>query len=86
MLKVSMRSKIAQDLRRIFSAADREEADCRLVLMVQKYRELAPKLAEWLEANVSQRLTTFSPRGQCVDSVVIRVTPRWSGLTYWSGA
>jgi transposase-like protein len=57
--KVSMRSPVAQELRTIFNAADREEAERRLKLMVQRYRKTAPQLAEWLETNVPQGLTVF---------------------------
>ncbi len=58
--KVSMRSEVAQDLKTIFNAADRDEADRRLALMVKKYREPAPKLADWLEDNVPQGLTVLA--------------------------
>ena len=57
--RVAMRSEVAQDLRTIFNAADREESQRRLDLMVAKYQDSAPKLAEWLEANVAQGLTVF---------------------------
>jgi transposase-like protein len=58
--KVSMRSEVAQGIRKIFNAGDRQEAERRLSNMVKKYRRSAPKLAEWLEVNVPQGLTIFS--------------------------
>jgi transposase-like protein len=57
--RVAMRSEVAQELRTIFNAADREEADRRLGLMVAKYQDSAPKLAEWLESNIPQGLEVF---------------------------
>ena len=58
--KVSLRTNVAQELRMIFNAGDREEADRRLALMAKRYRTSAPKLAEWLEANVPDGLTVFT--------------------------
>ena len=58
--KVSLRTNVAQELRTIFNAADREEADRRLALMAKRYRKNAPKLAEWLDANVPDGLTVFT--------------------------
>ena len=58
--KVSMRSDVAQELRTIFNAADREEADRRLRLMIEHHREPAPALAEWLEENVRDGLAVFT--------------------------
>ncbi len=57
--RVAMRSEVAQELRTIFNAADREEAQRRLDLMVGKYQDSAPKLAEWLETNIPQGLEVF---------------------------
>ena len=42
---VAMRSEVARELRSVFDAADRPEADRRLVPIVQKYDATAPKLA-----------------------------------------
>lgn len=57
--QMAMRREVAQDLRTIFNAADEEEAKRRLTLMVGKYERTAPKLAEWLEPNVTEGLTVF---------------------------
>jgi transposase-like protein len=46
-----------RDLRAIFDAPDRAEADRRLDLAVRKYEKTAPKLAAWLAANVPEALT-----------------------------
>jgi transposase-like protein len=47
------------DLRAVFNAPNRAEADRRLGLMVAKYAPMSKKLAAWLEANVPEGLTVF---------------------------
>jgi len=58
--RISMRSEVARDLRAIFEAPDREEADRRLRLAVQKYEKTAPKLSAWMAGNVPEGLTVFT--------------------------
>lgn len=58
--KLSMRSDVAQSMRRVFAADDRHEADRRLRELVQTHRDTAPRLADWLEANVPEGLTIFT--------------------------
>ena len=55
-----MRAPAARALRSVFEAPDRIAADRRLAEVVASYRDSAPKLAEWAEANVPQGLTIFS--------------------------
>ena len=55
-----MRPRVARDLRSAFNAADRGEANERLAKLVEKYRRPAPKLAEWMEANVPEGLAVFA--------------------------
>ena len=57
--KQSQRSDVARQLRIVFNAGDRPEADRRLKQMVESHRADAPKLAAWLEENVPQALTVF---------------------------
>jgi transposase-like protein len=57
--KMALRDEVADDVRAIFHAADRTEADRRLERTVAKYTATAPKLATWLEANVPEALTVF---------------------------
>ena len=57
--KVSMRKAVGASLRAVFDAPDRAEAERQLDLAVKKYRTSAPRLAEWLEANVPEGLTAF---------------------------
>jgi transposase-like protein len=47
------------DLRAVFNAPNRAEADRLLGLMVSKYAPSAKKLAAWLEQNVPEGLTVF---------------------------
>jgi transposase-like protein len=56
----SMRAEVTASIRAVFDAPDRPEADRQLDLAVKKYRAKAPKLAEWLEQNVPEGLTTFT--------------------------
>jgi putative transposase len=58
--KVEMRIAVAADLRGVFNAPDRAEAERLLKLMLDKYRQSAPRLAEWLEQNVPEGLTVFT--------------------------
>jgi transposase-like protein len=57
--RMALRSELARDLRAIFDAPDRAEADRRLRLAVDKYLPSAPKLSAWLEANIPEGLTVF---------------------------
>lgn len=57
--KVSMRTEVSQDLRNVFNAPDRHEADRQLAQLVNKYQTSAPDLSHWLETNVSEGLTVF---------------------------
>jgi putative transposase len=57
--RIAMRAELAADLRGIFDAPDRTEADRRLDLALHKYRLTAPKLALWLADNVPEALTVF---------------------------
>jgi transposase-like protein len=47
------------DLRAVFNAPNRSEAERLLRLMVDKYATATPKLADWLESNVPQGLSVF---------------------------
>jgi transposase-like protein len=57
--KVAMRKEVAANLRDVFDAPDRPEADRRLARTVEKYLKSAPKLAEWIETNVPEGLTVL---------------------------
>ncbi len=57
--RVSMRAEVAADLRAIFDAPDRPEAERQLQLAVRKYEKTAPKLSAWMQQNVPESLTVF---------------------------
>lgn len=54
------RTEVARDLRCVFNAPDRAEADRLLKLSIERYREEMPRLADWMEENVPEALTVFS--------------------------
>ncbi len=58
--KVAMRSQVAADIRGVFNAPDAGEAERLLKLAIDKYRDSAPKLAEWMERSVPEGLTVFT--------------------------
>ena len=58
--QVSMRPQVARDLRSVFNSTERAEAEERLAKLVEKYQRPAPKLAEWMEANVPEGLAVFA--------------------------
>ncbi len=57
--KLDMRKAVADDIRGIFNASDRGEAERLLKLAVEKYEKTAPRLASWMEANIPEGLTVF---------------------------
>jgi len=59
-VRVEQRKEVARDLRAVFNAVSREEAQRLLALMVKKYESSAPRLSPWLESNVEKGLTGFA--------------------------
>lgn len=57
--KVELKAEVAADIRAIFNAANRSEAEALLAKTVQKYAKAAPRLANWLEQNLPEGLTVF---------------------------
>jgi len=57
---VSQRAEVAADLRAVFHAPSREEAQRLIRLTVEKYEPTAPRLAEWIERNAPEGLTVFA--------------------------
>ena len=55
-----MKPQVAADIRAIFNAQDKAEADAVLKQTAQKYAQTAPKLAAWLEENLPEGLTVLS--------------------------
>jgi putative transposase len=58
--RVAMRKEVAEALRAVFNAPDRIEAERLLRQTCERYRERAPELAAWLEANVPEALSVFT--------------------------
>lgn len=57
--RVEMKPEVARDIRAIFNATNRSEADQILKTYVAKYEKLAPRLAAWMEENLHEGLTVF---------------------------
>jgi transposase-like protein len=55
----AMQEEVVADLRDVFDAPDRAEADRRLRCAVEKYADSTSKLADWMEANIPESLTVF---------------------------
>jgi transposase-like protein len=55
----AMQEGVVADLRDIFDAPDRVEADRRLSRAVKKYADAASTLADWMETNIPESLTVF---------------------------
>ena len=58
--KQSMKKEVANDIKAIFTAPNLSEAQRLLLLTREKYKTRAPKLCEWMEANISEGFTIFS--------------------------
>lgn len=58
--RIEQRKEVAADLRAIFNAPSRVEADRLLAAVMKKYSESAPRLSVWIEANIYQGLTVMS--------------------------
>src|SRR4051794_3342082 len=56
----AMRKAVVASIRAVFDAPDRPEAERQLEMAVKKYRTSAPRLAEWLEANIPEGLAVFA--------------------------
>lgn len=58
--KQALKRQVAADIRAVFNAPDPKEADSLLKRLVAKYQPSAPKLADWMEANLPEGLTVFA--------------------------
>ena len=56
----SLKAEVAADIRAVFNAPNRDEAQALLSRLVQKYEKRAARLANWMEANIPEGLTVFS--------------------------
>ena len=55
-----MKAVVASDIRAVFNAPNRQEANALLKKAVEKYVKEAPKLSAWMEENLPQGLTVFA--------------------------
>ncbi|HMP41369.1 MAG TPA: transposase, partial [Roseiflexaceae bacterium] len=55
-----LKAAVAADIRAIFTAPNRADADSLLARTVQKYAKTASKLATWLETAIPEGLTVFT--------------------------
>jgi transposase-like protein len=55
----AMQREVAADIRMIFNAPNREEAEKYLRNVVAKYAKQAARLADWMEANIPEGLSFF---------------------------
>lgn len=58
--RLELKTEVARDIRAIFNADSRVEADERLERAVEKYAKPAPRLAAWLETDLPEGLTGFA--------------------------
>jgi transposase-like protein len=58
--KQEVKPVVAQDIRAIFAARDRDEADRLLTQTAEKYEKTMPKLATWMQAALPEGLTVLS--------------------------
>ena len=56
----SMQKQVAEDIRMIFNAPSREKAEEYLAEIVEKYAQIAPKLADWMEVNLPEGFSFFA--------------------------
>lgn len=54
-----LRAEVAADIRAIFNAPERSDADALLQRLLDKYAQTAPALVAWAEANLAEGLTVF---------------------------
>jgi transposase-like protein len=58
--KMDMRKGVANDIRNIFNAPDKAEAQRLLDLSIEKYKKSASRLSEWMEVNIPEGFTVFT--------------------------
>ena len=58
--KMDMRKTVANEIRNIFNAPNRFEAQRLLDLSIEKYKKSASKLSTWMETNIPEGFTVFS--------------------------
>ncbi len=57
--RVDQRTDVARDIRSIFNAPDRAEAERLLKKAIKTWQESAPRLAVWMDENLPEGFTVF---------------------------
>jgi len=61
----SLKEEVASDIRSVFNAPNRQEADRLLDIVSKKYQASEPKLSAWMMENIPESLTVFQlPEGR----------------------
>ena len=55
-----MKREVAEAIRGVFNALNREEAERQLDLLIKTYQDKAPKLASWAANAIPEALTIFA--------------------------
>lgn len=55
-----MLKEAAADIRKVFNASDRPNAEAILKQIIQKYEKTASRLSDWMETNLPEGLTVFA--------------------------
>ena len=58
--KTDKKAEVAADLRAVFAAGERHEAEALLKRTVEKWHKSMPQLATWMESSVPEALTVFA--------------------------
>ena len=58
--KRSLKSSVAADIRSVFNAPNRDEANRLLKLLIEKYQKTQPSLSQWMEENIPEGLSIMA--------------------------
>ncbi|MBW2005683.1 MAG: IS256 family transposase [Deltaproteobacteria bacterium] len=58
--KRSLKSSVAADIRSVFNAPNRDEANRLLKLLIEKYQKTEPSLSQWMEENIPEGLSIMA--------------------------
>lgn len=58
--RADLKAEVATDIRTVFNAPNRDEANATLARLVHKYAKRSATLAAWLESNIPEGLTVFA--------------------------
>ncbi|MBP6952568.1 MAG: IS256 family transposase [Alphaproteobacteria bacterium] len=57
--RIGLRKEVSSDIRAVFNAPNENEAQRLLNMTVEKYKQVAPKLSQWMENNIPEGLAVF---------------------------